>query len=191
MAEHMSDKRGTKDKLESSFKELLIKMPMEKITIKDITDMSGVIRPTFYNHFHDKYDVLEYTIWNDLLMPIKPLLINDMLIEGLTLLFSAIKNERDFYKQAIKIEGQNSFESIAREQVSKLLYQVLTEKHNLTHSKYDWLTAKVIATYYAQAMVCMAIEWIKTDFVISPKKLSEIYEYISTHSMMDIIRDLC
>ena len=191
MAEHMSDKKCTKDKLEASFKELLIKMPMEKITIKDITDMSGVIRPTFYNHFHDKYDVLEYTIWNDLLMPIKPLLINDMLIEGLTLLFSAIKNEQDFYKQAIKIEGQNSFESIAREQVSKLLYQVMTEKHTTLHSRYDWLSTKVIATYYAQAMVCMAIEWIKTDFIISPKKLSEIFEYISTHSMMDIIRDLC
>lgn len=186
----MSDKKGTKEKLEASFKELLIKMPMEKITIKDITDLSGVIRPTFYNHFHDKYDVLEYTIRNDLLMPIKPLLVNDMIIEGLTLLFSAIKNEKDFYKQAIKIEGQNSFESIAREQVADLLYQVMSEKHTTLHTKYNWLSTKVIATYYAQAMVCIAIEWVKTDFLIAPKNLSEIYEYISTHSMMDIINDL-
>jgi probable dihydroxyacetone kinase regulator len=184
------DKRGTKDKLAASFKELLRKMPMEKITIKDITDLAGVIRPTFYNHFHDKYDMLEYIIWRDLMMPIKPLLVNDMIIEGLTLLFSAIKNEKEFYRHAVKIEGQNSFEKIARDQVTQLLKQVIEEKHSSLHSKYKWLSTDVIATYYGQAMVYVAIEWIRTDFVIQPKELSEIYEYISTHSMMDLIEEL-
>jgi probable dihydroxyacetone kinase regulator len=189
--EKTQDKRGTKDNLAASFKDLLRKMPMEKITIKDITDLAGVIRPTFYNHFHDKYDMLEYIVWKDLMMPIKPLLINDMIIEGLTLLFSAIKNEKEFYKHAVKIEGQNSFEKIARDQVTQLLLQVIEEKHSsVMHSKYKWLSADVIATYYGQAMVYVAIEWIRTDFMIQPKELSEIYEYISTHSMMDLIEEL-
>jgi hypothetical protein len=39
-------------------------------------------------------------------------------------------------------------------------------------------------------MVYVAIEWIRTDFMIQPKELSEIYEYISTHSMMDLIEEL-
>lgn len=42
--------------LAESFKELALKHPIEKITIKEITDKAGVIRPTFYNHFQDKYD---------------------------------------------------------------------------------------------------------------------------------------
>lgn len=42
-------KGNTDDLLAASFKELLCKAPMEKITIKDITDKAGVIRPTFYN----------------------------------------------------------------------------------------------------------------------------------------------
>ena len=41
--------------LAESFKELALKHPIEKITIKEITDKAGVIRPTFYNHFQDKY----------------------------------------------------------------------------------------------------------------------------------------
>ena len=45
--------------LAESFKELALKQPIEKITIKEITDKAGVIRPTFYNHFQDKYDLLE------------------------------------------------------------------------------------------------------------------------------------
>lgn len=37
--------------LAESLKELTIKQPIEKITIKEITDKAGVIRPTFYNLF--------------------------------------------------------------------------------------------------------------------------------------------
>ena len=44
--------------LAKSFKELAVHCPIEKITIKEITDGAGVIRPTFYNHFQDKYELL-------------------------------------------------------------------------------------------------------------------------------------
>ena len=97
-------KGNTDDLLAASFKELLCKAPMEKITIKDITDKAGVIRPTFYNHFADKYALLEYIVRHDLLEPIKPLLLNDMIQEGLTLLFSSMQNERAFYERAVCID---------------------------------------------------------------------------------------
>ena len=38
--------------LADSLKELARIHPIEKITIREITDKAGVIRPTFYNHFH-------------------------------------------------------------------------------------------------------------------------------------------
>ena len=45
----MEDKKElTKDLLTASFRELVLQIPFEKITIKMITDGAGVIRPTFY-----------------------------------------------------------------------------------------------------------------------------------------------
>ena len=132
-------KGNTDDLLAASFKELLCKAPMEKITIKDITDKAGVIRPTFYNHFADKYALLEYIVRHDLLEPIKPLLLNDMIQEGLTLLFSSMQNERAFYERAVCIDGQNSFESIARSEVSKLLLEIIDQKKQGKSHKYTWL----------------------------------------------------
>ena len=52
-------KELTKDLLALSFKELIMKMPFEKITVKMITDGADVIRPTFYKHFQDKYEIIE------------------------------------------------------------------------------------------------------------------------------------
>ena len=76
--------------LAESFKELALKQPIEKITIKEITDKAGVIRPTFYNHFQDKYDLLEWIIDKELLEPVEPLIQNGMINEALVLLFSGI-----------------------------------------------------------------------------------------------------
>ena len=49
----------TKALLGEKFKELVAKKGFEKLTIKIITDAAGVIRPTFYNYFQDKYEVME------------------------------------------------------------------------------------------------------------------------------------
>ena len=55
-------KREIDQLLADSFRELACQGPIEKITIKEITDRAGVIRPTFYNHFQDKYELLEWKI---------------------------------------------------------------------------------------------------------------------------------
>lgn len=180
---------NTKQTLADSMKQLLRKMPMERITIKDITDMAGVIRPTFYNHFSDKYELLEYIIREDLLRPVRPLLLNNMITEGLTLLFSNLKNDREFYENAVRIEGQNSFESIARQEVTKLLLDVMDELYDGRHYRYVWLSRDIVAEYYAQSMCYVAITWIKRDFMLEPKELSEIYEYLTRSSMMDVLKE--
>lgn len=81
-----------------SFKELAKKHPIEKITIKEITDLAGVIRPTFYNHFQDKYELLEWIITTDLLDPIEPLIQNGMISEGLVLLLQTSKKTVNFIR---------------------------------------------------------------------------------------------
>ncbi|MCI5493909.1 MAG: TetR family transcriptional regulator, partial [Lachnospiraceae bacterium] len=101
--------------LAESLKELAEKQPIDKITIKEITDKAGVIRPTFYNHFQDKYELLEWIIMSELLEPVKPLIRNEMVDQALILLFSNIEKEKEFYIKASRLDGQNSFESIVRQ----------------------------------------------------------------------------
>lgn len=182
-------KQDTKRELAESLKRLLRKAPIEKITIQEIVDMAGVIRPTFYHHFRDKYEVLEYIIREDLLNPIKPLLKNDMITEGLTLLFSNIKTERGFYEQAIRIKGQNSFKSIAIQEVKKAFLEIADELFGGNHFRYSWLSRDIIAEYYAQSMCYVAITWIERDFMVEPKELSEIYDYMTKHSMEDVWKE--
>ena len=45
--------------------DLMKSSPLEKITVKSICDRAGISRTTFYNHFKDKYDVIQ---WHALLI---------------------------------------------------------------------------------------------------------------------------
>lgn len=55
----------TKRALEESLKKMMLKKPFDKITIADLTNDCGISRMTFYNHFKDIYDLVEWSCEED------------------------------------------------------------------------------------------------------------------------------
>ena len=55
----------TKRALAASLKNLLLQKPLNKITINDIAEDCGISRMTFYYHFKDIYDLVEWTCAED------------------------------------------------------------------------------------------------------------------------------
>ncbi len=176
--------------LAEALKELAEKHPIEKITIKEITDKAGVIRPTFYNHFQDKYELLEWIIMSELLEPMVPLFKNGMVDQALILLFTTIEREKNFYTRASKLEGQNSFENIVKSCVKRILLRIFSEEGAVKSVKYAWLTPELVADYYAQSMCFVVITWIKSGMSVEPRDLAEIYNYIMKHSLEDVIAEM-
>ena len=63
MGEKMSG--FTKEIIIKTLFELLNEKPLAKITVKDIVERCGVNRNTFYYHFRDISDVVEYALLRD------------------------------------------------------------------------------------------------------------------------------
>lgn len=53
-----------KYKLANAMKECMFSSPVEKITVKEICDTCGVTRQTFYRNFQDKYDLINWDLYN-------------------------------------------------------------------------------------------------------------------------------
>ena len=61
---------ATKAALEAALKKLLLKKPLDKITINDLTTDCGISRMAFYYHFKDIPDVVEFILkkmWDEIL----------------------------------------------------------------------------------------------------------------------------
>ncbi|CBK74111.1 Transcriptional regulator [Butyrivibrio fibrisolvens 16/4] len=134
--------------LAESLKELAAIKPIDKITIKEITDKAGVIRPTFYNHFQDKYELLEWITINELFAPVEPLLMNGMLKEGVTFILTKIEKEKDFYKRAVQLEGQNSFNEIFNRCVKNAVEKYMDLESITGIVNYPWLTEELTAEFF-------------------------------------------
>ena len=185
------EKKDVEQALAESLKELVQRMPFDKITIKKITDGAGVIRVTFYNHFQDKYDLLGYIVQSEILEPVGILLKNKMYKEALTLLFTNLKKDSEFYQKAVRIEGQNSFEEITEECIYRLLLDLFSERSSgKPHSKHPWLTVDSLARYYARSMNYVVIYWIRSGMTVPPEEVTKIYEYVVTRSLWDVLGEL-
>lgn len=177
--------------LAESFKKLARTHQIEKITIRQITDEAGVIRPTFYNHFQDKYELLEWIIRRELIDPIEPLLDNGMLKEALILPLTTMEKEKEFYTRAVNLEGQNSFSETLRKAISEMSLKRLNRKkieELLPYKK--WLTAERVADYFSAALCYAVIEWVKDDMRVPMNELVDIFIYIASHSLTEIISNL-
>ena len=61
----------TKKAMAQSLKKMLIVKELDKITITDITNYCGINRQTFYYHFKDIYDLLEWIFANEVVEKIE------------------------------------------------------------------------------------------------------------------------
>lgn len=64
----------TKKLLVEAFQEVSREKRMSQITVKDITERATVNRATFYAHFTDKYDILDYTLSETILKDLMTLI---------------------------------------------------------------------------------------------------------------------
>lgn len=175
--------------LVESFKELVLKRPIEKITIKEITDKAGVIRPTFYNHFQDKYELLEWIIRTDLIEPMRPLIQNGLSDQALLFVFTGVQNDMEFYARARRLEGQNSFESIVTNCIQDTLLETFGVKH-FGDKMVRGLTPELLSMYYAKAMCFLVLSWIDSGLKATPQEMADIYKYLVNHSVEEALGEL-
>ncbi len=173
--------------LAKSFKELAKRKPVEKITIKEITDGAGGIRPTFYNHFHDKYELLDWIIRVELLMPVWDEVRKGREREGIVAMMDRLEEDQTFYLNVVDMEGQNAFEELLKEALSDAFQQFISEQRLQRKAPFDWLTPKVVADAYAAFMGYILIQWIKNYRNIPKEGLVETMMFMLRHSTAEML----
>ena len=163
--------------LAESFKKLAEKQPIEKITIKEITDKAGVIRPTFYNHFQDKYELLYYVVKN--IQKNMEMNIDDskgIIIYYLEIAKEYIKNIREnaeFYNCVLK-SNQNGI-------CLDIFYNLFVDnvKQKIHNYKNDIpIPSNYIAKFYVSAVFSLITEWVVNGMQESEEEIIKYLEIL-------------
>lgn len=118
----MADSTITKKALANSLKELMAEYPFEKISIGEICDRCFMNRKSFYYHFKDKYDLMNWIFDNEFVLTKE-----DIGHERFAELCQYLYENRDFYRRAFRIQGQNSFSSHFRSRLEPIIEARVSE----------------------------------------------------------------
>lgn len=128
----------------------------EKVRVGDICEQSGVSRQTFYRHFKDKYDLLNWYFGVILNNSFKHMGQGSTLHEALVKKLTYIKEERLFFTQAFKYGEQNNLKDHDYELIYSFYKNKLTQTTNqLLPSNIDF-----ILQMYCQGSVFMTVQWL-------------------------------
>lgn len=161
----------TKKALEQSLKNLLLKKPLTKITINDITEDCGINRMTFYYHFKDIYDLVEWCCEEDAARALAGQKTYDTWQQGFLQILEALRKDKAFFTSV--------YRSISREQLENYLYRLTYDlMMGVVEERAAGMTVRpedkeFIANFYKFAFVGLTLDWIKNDMRQDPAQLVE------------------
>ena len=98
----------TKYRLADSLKECMKKSALNDITIKEIVSGCGMTRQTFYRHFLDRNDLVNWYFDKLLHESFRQMGSGETIFDGLVRKFAYIRQEYVFFRGAFQSEDQNS-----------------------------------------------------------------------------------
>lgn len=142
-----------------SFKKLMKTKDFDDISIEDISEGAEITRRGFYNHFHDKYEVVSRIFELELVPEVlKVTNINDW-YKGSILILNYLNQNSDYFRKLLPLRRQNSlqdeFHRLTEAQMKILISEVLGDKH-LSEADRTFLTE-----YYYQAYMGLVEKWVE------------------------------
>ena len=164
-------KATTKFAIAFAFKELLLEKSINKITIYDITEKCGINRQTFYYHFHDIYELIEWICETDADHVLKQNKTYDTWQEGFLAIFHLLEKDEPFVI--------NIYHNAPREYIYRYLYKVTYQLiYNVLEEKAADMVVReedktFIADFYKYGFVGLVLEWIDNGMKEDPKQIIE------------------
>lgn len=161
----------TKRAIEASLKKLLLQKPLDKITINDIASDCGISRMTFYYHFQDIYDLIEWCCEEDAKRILQGKKDYGTWQEGVKVVFQEVLENKPFVMNVYHSVGREQIETYLYRMIRPLLLDVINarEESNLVREE----DKNFIADFYKYALVGLILEWVRTGMKETPEKIVE------------------
>ncbi|HEX2985298.1 MAG TPA: dihydroxyacetone kinase transcriptional activator DhaS [Caproiciproducens sp.] len=171
----MSDSLITKKAIAASIKDLMRKKALQKISVADIVENCGINRQTFYYHFKDKYDLVNWIYYNEIVTAVK----RNRTIEdwsGVVLdILNGMKRERSFYINALSVTGQNAFQEYFFDVTKGILLAVIDALD--IQGPISEEDKNFIAEFYAYGLVGVTVQWARRGMKLPPEDMVNRLSY--------------
>lgn len=152
----MPDATITKLVYAESLKRLMKRKAFSKISVGDITGDCGLTRQSFYYHFKDKYDLMNWIYYTETARFMTTYDTFEHWTDGLKDLCDYMCQNKVFYQNALKTTGQNSFPEYLNSYIRNLSIAAI---ESLLNTGYDHEKWDLLVSFFATAFVAFIVRW--------------------------------
>ena len=175
----------TKRAMSYALKNLLRTKPLNKITVQDIADECGVNRQTFYYHFQDIYDLVEWSCLEDSRIALEEKKTHDTWQEGLLNIFRAVLENKPFVMNVYHCIDHEQVEKYLKPLTDNLIMGVINEQSaDITVREED---KEFIARVYSYIFIGIMLDWIKDGMKTEPKQIVDKLAILIKDSVSDAL----
>jgi len=161
----------TKNLLADSLKNLMKTKPLPKITVQELVNGCRLNRRTFYYHFKDIYDILEWIYKKEAVAELEKHANYNTWQEGVLNLFLYIQNNKEVCLCAFHSLGREHLESFLYSVTYQLIQPVVDTQAGTMNV--DEKFRKFLANFYTIAFLGLVIQWMQNGMKERPEKMTE------------------
>ena len=183
----MAESNITKWALAASLKELMMEQPFEKINVAQICERCHMNRKSFYYHFKDKYDLVNWIFDTEFIALVKEEDLGSRYQERWAFIEKTCHyfyQNHVFYRKALQIRGQNSFCEHFREYIRPLLAGRIS--YMFKQAQPDTF----ILDFFTDALLCAMERWLLTKECMPPEEFLEKIKRLTEEGARSICREL-
>ena len=169
--EKVSSSLQTKKSLAKSLKKLMRLTPLHKISVKDVVKECNLNRQTFYYHFHDIYELVEWIYKTEAIESIAEYKSYNTWIDGFYKIFLYIEGNKEFCYNTLNSLSRTHLDMYLFSVINGLLMGVINEISSDMIIKIE--DKKFMADFYTHAFAGLVIQWMKDGMKEDPKVLIE------------------
>ena len=160
---------STKKALADALKKMMAVKPIDKITVNDLVETCGVSRQTFYYHFDDAYDLLEWVFEEDANANLPSEVVYDNWKQDVTLWFKYLSDNSAF---ALNVYNSNSRLYMLRYIRSRLrdcirsFSEIVAEDRSIDRQDFEF-----IVDFYSHIVVVLIAQWMDQGMQL-PKEIT-------------------
>ena len=168
--------RKTKANLYKSLLQLMENKTFEEIKVIDICNHSMINRSTFYNHFNDKYELLQGLIKDmqeelisslEIKKEIKSM--KEYYLEIIRLLLNYLEKNKEIYSSIAIIKKNNN--SIAHDMMVDATLEAVTTKMKKKYQSISNVPIEIVSLFYVSGVSKVCLEAIKDAKNFDSEKL--------------------
>lgn len=140
-----------------SFYDLTQKKPVDKITVKDLVESCGISRQTFYYHFQDILEVIEWTTEQAIQVSLEASLKAETPEEAMGVLIRATAREYRLIQKMLNSQKREFVDRLLVESVEKYLVGIL--RYKAADLTVNYADTEIALSFYAHAIVGVLLKY--------------------------------